>query len=305
MTRSGSSMCLAIGLLLCMCGEAEALAKDKARLIVSTELRDACAGSSSSFISLGLNRPAEGRIGRSDAAFLFSAGSRSLTIPYVHIESLKYGRVAPGGIRQTPCPNSFFLQFPLDYYPMVHDLLTMGYRDARGLAQTALLWLGEDIVASTLADLDQHGHVEIQFDRVGACVQYKTPDECGDGYPRTLKGLTRVFIDVNVGSYADDQAKSRIVSEIQRAGLTLELLENRESAQIVLRFVAEYEPTNPGPVESLVGAKFGTGWVYLVQGQTLREVYAFYDEKRALVSRMPATNFGRVFVREYKRANGQ
>lgn len=167
------------------------------------------------------------------------------------------------------------------------------------------MWLGEDIVSSTLANLDQHGHVAIQFDRVGACVQYKTPDECGDGFPRTLKGLTRVFIDIDVGPDADQEAKSRIVSEIQRAGLTLELLDSRESAQIVLRFVAEYEPISPGPVESLVGAKFGTGWVYLVQGQTLREVYAFYDEKRSLVTRMPATNFGRVFVREYKRANGQ
>lgn len=94
------------------------------------------------------------------------------------------------------------------------------------------------------------------------------------------------------------------MSEIQKAGLTLELLDGRENAQIVLRFVAEYGGLTPGEL-TLVGTKIGTGWLYLVQGQNLREVYAFYDEKESLASRMPATNFGRVFVREYKRANGQ
>ena len=121
---------------------------------------------------------------------------------------------------------------------------------------------------------------------------------------RTLKGLTRVFIDVDVGQYADQEAKSRIVSEIQRAALRLELLESRQHAQVVLRFVADYVGVWLGD-QRLVGTKSGTGWVYLVQGQKLREVYAFHDEKESIVTRMPATNFGRAFVREYKRANGQ
>jgi hypothetical protein len=299
-TRSGLSMCLAMGLLLCMVTEAEAVANDKARLIASTELKVRCGG----VFPPEWGRSPEGRIRSSDAAFLFSSGSRSLTIPYGHIESLKYGRVTRQEIGRfvTPCPDASFVDVPRDYYPIVHDLLTMGYRDARGVRQTALLWLGDEMVASTLANLDQHGQVEIKFDRIGACVQYKTPDECGDGYPRTLKGLTRVFIDVDVGPYADQEARSKIVSEIERAGLKLEFLDSRENAQVVLRFVAEYEP---GDVGNLVGIKFGTGWLYLVQGQRLREVYAFHDEKQSIVTRMPATNFGRAFVREYKRANGQ
>ena len=60
----------------------------------------------------------------------------------------------------------------------------------------------------------------------------------------------------------------------------------------------------PGEMR-LVGTKSGAGWVYLVQGEQLREVYAFHDEKQSIVTRMPATNFGKAFVRAYKRANGQ
>ena len=131
-----------------------------------------------------VGRSPEGRITSSDAAFVFSSGRRSLTILYGHIESLKYGRVTRLEMRQltTPCPDASFVNLPRDYHPIVHDLLTIGYRDAKGLSQTALLRLGDEMVASVLANLDQYGHVEIQFDRVGACVQYKTPDECGDGY---------------------------------------------------------------------------------------------------------------------------
>ena len=252
-------------------------------------------------------RSQEGQIRSSDAAFLFSSGSRSLTIPYVRIESLKYGRVVRGAIvrLRTPCPNATLVDVPPDYYSVVHDLLTMEYRDASGVRQTAIVWLGEEMVASTLASLDRYGEVDIQFDRVGACVQDKTPDECGDGHHRTLKGLTRVFIDVEVGPYADEEAKSRIVTEIQTAGLKLELLDSQENAQFVLRFRAEYRAVSPGKVESLVGTKIGTGWLYLVQGEKLRELYAFYDEKKSVITRMPAMNFGRVFVREYKRANGR
>jgi len=204
----------------------------------------------------------------------------------------------------TPCPDASFVDVPDDYSPVVQDLLTITYRDARGLTHTAMLWLGDKIVASTLAQLHQHAPVEIRFDRVGACVQSKTPDECGDGYPRSLKGLTRVFIDVSVAPYADPEAKNRIVSEIQRAGLALQLVESRDDAQIVLKFVAGYEGVMPGELR-LVGTKSGAGWVYLVQGEQLREVYAFHDEKQSIVTRMPATNFGRAFVRAYKRANGQ
>lgn len=125
-TRSGQCMCLAMGLLLCMVAEAEAVARNKARLIASTELKVGCRGE--------WGRSPVGRITSSGTTFLFSSGSLSLTIPYVHIESLKYGRPTRQEryrLRRTPCPDASFVDFPPDYYPIVHDLLTMDYRDAK------------------------------------------------------------------------------------------------------------------------------------------------------------------------------
>ena len=137
MTGSQLRMCSAIGVLLCVVTPAEAVTKDKARLIASTELTMACRG----VFSLGLST--EGRISTSDATFRFSAGSRSLSIPYGHIASVTYGHVTPQEIGRlmNPCPDASFVEVPHDYSPVVQDLLTITYRDARGLTQTAMLWL--------------------------------------------------------------------------------------------------------------------------------------------------------------------
>jgi hypothetical protein len=285
---------IALSLVICLASDALALGKDKVRLVAgSTE------DTSPTMAPWAGN---EGRIGTSEKAFVFAVGDRSFMIPYTSIVSLHYGHVPRENILGV-ARRGRRIRIPDDFAPVVHDLLTLTYRGQNGEQHVALFWVGEEIVKPTLANLERRTGHEIQFDRIGACVQVKTPDECGDGHPRTLRGLTRVFINVQIGFNADDQSRERIVSEIASAGLGLELLDNENNAQVVLIFRADYVGIPPGVVTTLVGKKYGTGWVYLVQDGRLRELFAFADEKQSILARMPATNFAKAFVREYERAN--
>jgi len=222
-------------------------------------------------------------------------------IPYASIVSLQYGHVRKEEILRV-AKRGRGIKIPHEFSPVVHDLLTITYREQND-EHIMLLWLGKGMVRPTLADLERRTGHQTQFDRIGACVQYKTPDECGDGHPRTLRGLKKVFVDVEVGPHADEQSRDRIMSEIAKAALGLELLDSIEDAQVVLRFRADYVAVWPGDVISLVGKKLGKGWVFVRQSGRLRELFAFADEKQSIVTRMPATNFARAFVREYQEAN--
>jgi|KBSMisStaDraftv2_1062788.scaffolds.fasta_scaffold01523_10 hypothetical protein len=283
----------ALGLVFCPAPDALALGKGKVKLIAGSS-----EGTSPSMAAWARN---DGRIKTSELAFVFVVGSRSIMIPYANIVSLQYGHVPREEIMRVAMRGRS-IRIPHEFSPVVNDLLTITYREQDD-EHIMLLWLGREMVRPTLADLERRTGHQTQFDRIGACVQYKTPDECGDGHPRTLRALKRVFIEVEVGPNADNLSRDRIMSEIAKAALGLQLLDSIEDAQVVLRFRADYAPTWPGDVGPVLGTKLGNGWVSVIQSGRLRELFAFADEKQSVVARMPATNFARAFVREYREAN--
>ena len=48
----------------------------------------------------------------------------------------------------------------------------------------------------------------------------------------------------------------------------------------------------------------GRGVVYVVRGGRRRAVLTFDDEGKGLLPKKPATNFGKTFVKAYRRAHG-
>ena len=98
----------------------------------------------------------------------------------------------------------------------------------------------------------------------------------------------------------DERSRERILAEIGKAELDVEIVESKNDAQVVLTFHS-YSPAWSdaiGPRSALA-----TGKIYLVQGDRLREVIAFEDREQVW-GRPRAVNFGRFFVREYRKANG-
>ena len=242
-------------------------------------------------------KPPNGNFGvTAESVLVFEADDILIEIPSNAIVSLEFGRQ---GYHEFDRPYLLrrALRLPSE---RLHDLLTITYRDQDGPEQVLIFWLGEGIAWTTLNLLAQETGQEIKVDRIGACTQYKTPDECGDGTPRTLAGLKRLFLDVTVDPEGDERSRERILSEIEKAGFDLEIVDSEDDAQVVLRFHS-YSPLwqqQIGPRPAL-----GTGEIYLVQGDRLRELVAFEDWEQVW-GRPRATNFGRFFVREYKRANG-
>jgi hypothetical protein len=132
------------------------------------------------------------------------------------------------------------------------------------------------------------------------------------GKPSELKDLKKVFVDTS----GDLKNRERIIKEIEKAKLPVELLDSAEGAEIILNFGSESETRMTGvntgdngmggvrstPVYRKIPT--GTGQVYVVRDNKLRIVHSFEDEQTTGWERKPATNFGREFVKAYKRANG-
>lgn len=131
------------------------------------------------------------------------------------------------------------------------------------------------------------------------------------GKPAELKDLRKVFVDTG----GDMKNRARITKEIERAKLPVELLDSVEGAEIILNFGSESETrvtgvttgdsgmggTRATPVYRKIPT--GTGQVFVVRDGKLRIVHSFEDEQTTGWERQPATNFGREFVKAYKRAN--
>jgi hypothetical protein len=136
----------------------------------------------------------------------------------------------------------------------------------------------------------------VEFTHAIACVQYKTPDECGHGQPRELKGLTKVFIDTRSRTDRD-----RIAAEIAAAQLGLTVLDDVRDAEIVLRYEGEFV-VETGSQFAMMGGlptDAGRGEVWTVRDGRPRVVVMFEDIKTSRLEKHPATNFGRTFVDAY------
>jgi hypothetical protein len=128
------------------------------------------------------------------------------------------------------------------------------------------------------------------------------------GKPEEMKGLTKVFID----SGTDPKDRERIVKEIESAKLGLAVLDSAEGAEIILDFVGGERQTTVDSYNAVtkiyaplpITLGFGRGVVYVVRDGQRRAVLSFQDDGgNHFFPKKLATNFGRKFVKAYRRAH--
>ena len=133
------------------------------------------------------------------------------------------------------------------------------------------------------------------------------------GQPSDLKGLKKVYVDTGT----DLKSRLRIIRELNRPGLGLTLLDEPESAEVILDFNGRTEHQDekltvyvhyPHPhLDTLPVHKqllIGRGRVFVVKDGKPRSVMSFENTKSTFWERDPATNFGRNFRKLYRQANG-
>ena len=126
------------------------------------------------------------------------------------------------------------------------------------------------------------------------------------GKPEELKGLRKVFVDTGT----DLKNRERIIREIRDAGLGVELLDSEDGAEVVLDFGAGRSERLIGGIGRGTGGivtkryQTGKGQVFVVNGGQNRIVMSYEGEETHPWEDKPATNFGKAFVKAYKKANG-
>jgi hypothetical protein len=125
------------------------------------------------------------------------------------------------------------------------------------------------------------------------------------GKPEELKGLTKVFVDTG----GDMKNRERISKEIETAKLGIELLDSDEGAEIVLDFGGGKSERIKGSITNGTGGIFtrrydtGTGKVFIFRNGKARIVMSYEGEETHMWENKPATNFGKSFVKAWKKAN--
>jgi hypothetical protein len=126
------------------------------------------------------------------------------------------------------------------------------------------------------------------------------------GKPEELKGLKKIFVDTGV----DLKNRERIIKEIKGAKLDVELLDSEAGAEVVLDFGAGRSERLIGSIGHGTGGivtkryQTGKGQVFVVGGGQNRIVMSYDGEETHPWEDKPATNFGKAFVKAYKKANG-
>lgn len=131
------------------------------------------------------------------------------------------------------------------------------------------------------------------------------------GKPAELRGLKKVFVDTG----GDMKNRERILNEIEKAKLGVELLDSAEGAEVILSFQGGKEKEMSGvnsTTDTLGNTRstpayrkitVGAGQVFVVRRERLRVILSFDDEEKTVFEKKPATNFGKTFVKAYKKAN--
>lgn len=157
-------------------------------------------------------------------------------------------------------------------------------------------------------------HVRRPDDRKGITITTVFTDPSADlknvrGKPEEMKGLTKVFVE----SGADLKDRERIVKVIESAKLGLTVLDSVEGAEIILNFVGGERQTTVDSYNAVtkiyaplpIKLGFGRGVVYVVRGDRRRAVLSFRDDGwNHFFPKKLATNFGKKFVKAYRRAHG-
>jgi hypothetical protein len=268
-----------------------AVGRDKAVLVGST---------SPTFLehairhALDATRPIEGTIDiASDADLAFDAGSRwSAKVPYASITQLTYG------VEASPQARGIRIAFPWpgssQFTSKPHYILTVVRRQQSGAEESDVFELGTELVRPVIETLERRTGMRVEFLSVDACLTLKTAEDCRLGSPEELRGLRRVHVD------ARNNAKHRadIVSEIETANVGLQVVAAPEEAEILLRFHGQRfieDKTIDG----------GRGEVTVIRKSDSVVVLQFTDRDTSVWGRAPSMNFGREFVKAYKKANIQ
>lgn len=136
----------------------------------------------------------------------------------------------------------------------------------------------------------------------------------GQGSPSELKGLRRVYVDAG----ASRKDRARIVEELQRSKVGVEVVDAPEGAELILLFSAEKIKTAAGVEQKLdvlgnptgktepkyvdIDAGYGSAYVP-VPGGGRRVLFTWEGRKKLFTS--PAQKFAKAFVKEYRKANGR
>jgi hypothetical protein len=125
------------------------------------------------------------------------------------------------------------------------------------------------------------------------------------GHPMELQGVKKVFVDTGM----DLESRDRIIKEIQKGALNLAVVSRPEDADIHLRFYLDDEDNFAVivPAKGRIGiasARKGAGTVIkVIDDKHVRVLWSHKDSQRTFLERRPSTNFGREFVKLYRRYN--
>jgi hypothetical protein len=284
--------CLSSGLL--------AVDKDKAQYIGGTPMPGFPASGPPVQITAGNGNPRI--IGRVDTppetALTFDAGRwGSLTIPYKAISSLEYGFSATDGLTG-PAPAmglTFLLPWEIteQFTRNAHYLLVIVYQHQSGAERKVVFELGRDIVRPTVAALERYSGKAVEFLNVEACTQFKSAEDCGYGTSGELRGLRKVFLDVN----SERENRDLILAELQKANLGLEMLPDAQGAEVIVAYHSVQSFDSRCPCEG------GRGEVTVVRGAGRRVVLVFADRKMGIWGKRPSISFGRALAEAITSAN--
>lgn len=125
------------------------------------------------------------------------------------------------------------------------------------------------------------------------------------GQPSELQGVRKVFVDTGM----DLESRDRIIKEIQKGAPGLTVVSRPGDADIHLRFILDDEDNYAVivPAKSRVGVasvRRGSGTVLkVVDDKRVRVLWSHKDSQKSFLERRPSTNFGRDFVKLYRRFN--
>lgn len=125
------------------------------------------------------------------------------------------------------------------------------------------------------------------------------------GHPMELQGVKKVFVDTGM----DMESRDRIIKEIQKGALNLAVVSRPEDADIHLRFYLDDEDNYAVivPAKGRIGiasARKGAGTIVkVIDDKHVRVLWSYKDAQKTFLERRPSTNFGREFVKLYRRYN--
>jgi hypothetical protein len=131
------------------------------------------------------------------------------------------------------------------------------------------------------------------------------------GQPSDLKGLKKIFVDTGT----DMKSRATILDALQKSKLDFEIVDDADSAEIVLGFgaskvsrrtIANTTRTETGSSTAVydIQRRAGAGLVMAHARGKDRLVYSFTDVQKNIFEGKPVNNFVKEFIKLYKKANG-